>query len=112
MAGKGSLIVVDKAVVAGGADLGSASAAPTNLNKRKAAGSGSASRASPVDDAVTDMMRKLNLTQQEATPFVLEDEGDDEVQYPDWALVGKVLNPTVLHINTIRAIVRPAWGEP
>jgi hypothetical protein len=58
------------------------------------------------------MMQRLNLTSKEAEPLILDDEGDDDLPCPDWALVGKVLAPNTLHVNTIRAVVTPAWGNP
>ena len=58
------------------------------------------------------MLRNLNLTQQEAIPFVLEDEGDNDPVEPAWALIGKVLAPNTLHINTFKSALRSAWGNP
>ncbi|KAM0925635.1 hypothetical protein ACQ4PT_004066 [Festuca glaucescens] len=41
-----------------------------------------------------------------------DDEDEADLGCPEWALVGKVLNPTVLHISTIKSALRPAWGNP
>jgi hypothetical protein len=112
MVGKGTLAVVDQSLAAGGSDLRSAPAVTTIPEKGKATDYGTAGSSSAADDVVTEMMQKLNLTPQEATPFILEDEGDDDLQYPEWALVGKVLAPNTLHVNTITAVVKPAWGNP
>lgn len=30
----------------------------------------------------------------------------------EWAVVGKVLSPLAVHVNTIRATMKPAWGNP
>jgi hypothetical protein len=58
------------------------------------------------------MMQRLNLASKEAEPLILDDEGDDDLPCSDWALVGKVLAPNTLDVNTIRAVVTPAWGNP
>jgi hypothetical protein len=30
----------------------------------------------------------------------------------EWAVVGKVLSPSLIHVNTVRAAMKPAWGNP
>jgi hypothetical protein len=62
-------------------------------------------------ETVVKMMHRLNLTSKEADPMALDDEGDDDLPCPEWALVGKVMAPNTLHINTIWSVVRPAWGN-
>jgi hypothetical protein len=69
------------------------------------------SRTANVDGGVAEMMGRLKLTVQESTPFVLED-GEDDLDCPEWALFGKVLAPNTLHISTIQSALRPAWGNP
>jgi hypothetical protein len=72
----------------------------------------SSSNSAAAGESVTELMRKLNLTQKEATPLILEDEDEVDPPCPEWALVGKVLTPNILHVNTIRLIVKSAWGNP
>ena len=73
---------------------------------------GDSSSSSTASDRVAKMLGSLNLTSQEATTFVLEDEEDEYLGCPEWAIVGKVLAPNPLHITTIRSVLRPAWGNP
>lgn len=80
--------------------------------KGKASDAASSNTTGGGGESVEEMMRRLNLTSKEATPLILDDEGDDDLSGPEWALVGKVLAPNVLHVNTITAVVRPAWGNP
>jgi hypothetical protein len=58
------------------------------------------------------MMGRLQLTQQEAAAVILDDEHDEDLINPEWAIVGKVLAPNTLHVNTIAAALCPAWGNP
>ncbi|KAE8800134.1 hypothetical protein D1007_24427 [Hordeum vulgare] len=58
------------------------------------------------------MLNRLNLTTQESTAFVLEEDDEKYPDCPTWALVGKVLSPNTLHISTIKAVLKPAWGNP
>ncbi|KAE8778061.1 hypothetical protein D1007_49038 [Hordeum vulgare] len=58
------------------------------------------------------MFDRLNLTTQESTAFVLEEDDEDYPGCPIWAIVGKVLAPNILHISTIKVALRPAWGNP
>ncbi|KAM0824031.1 hypothetical protein ACQ4PT_070473 [Festuca glaucescens] len=73
---------------------------------------GSASSSAAAGDKVAEMLGRLNLTSQESSAFVLEDEDDENPGCPEWAFMGKVLAPNPLHISTIKAVLRPAWGNP
>lgn len=55
-------------------------------------------------------MGKLDLTEEEATPLVIDDleEGVQE----KWLIAGKVLHRKILHIQTIANALRAAWGNP
>lgn len=67
----------------------------------------------PANPSVADLMQKLHLTANEVEVADFSDDesiGDNTVI--EWALVGKVLSPTVLHENTIQSAMRPAWGNP
>nr|XP_020148000.1 uncharacterized protein LOC109733210 [Aegilops tauschii subsp. strangulata] len=57
-----------------------------------------------------DAMGKLDLTEEEATPLILDDV--DDGARPVWAIAGKVLHWNLLHIQTIANALRPAWGNP
>jgi hypothetical protein len=57
-----------------------------------------------------EKLGKLDITDEEATPLVLDDREEDEVQ--KWMLAGKVLHRNVFHIQTIASALRPAWGNP
>jgi hypothetical protein len=106
MAGKGALVAADKVVPVVGLSAVALQA------KGATAGGSSSNSSAAAGESVTEMMRKLNLTQKEATPLILEDEKEDDPPCPEWALVGKVLAPNTLHVNTIGAVVKPAWGNP
>lgn len=62
---------------------------------------------------VTDLLKCLNLTEEEEAIADFSDN-EDEMDLPmvEWALVGKVLSPTAVHVNTVRAAMKPAWGNP
>lgn len=62
---------------------------------------------------VTDLLRKLNLTEEEeAIADFSDDEEGKTSPLVEWAVVGKILSPSTVHINTIRSAMRPAWGDP
>ncbi|KAE8766297.1 hypothetical protein D1007_62494 [Hordeum vulgare] len=112
MTGPRALVVAERAAAAGGSNSdGLQAAVAGGSNKNKAAPTESSSKAAGGGEAVEDMMKRLNLTSKEATPLILDDEGDDEPHCPEWALIGKVLAPNTLHVNTITVVVRPAWGN-
>jgi hypothetical protein len=71
-----------------------------------------AAAATGSDEAVSEMMGRLHLTAAETEAVVLDDGVDDAPVHSPWALVGKVLALNTLHISTIAAALRPAWGNP
>nr|XP_020182134.1 uncharacterized protein LOC109767821 [Aegilops tauschii subsp. strangulata] len=73
---------------------------------------GGSSSTTRVADHVEEMMERLRLTAVEASPVVLDDEDEADLVAPDCALVGKVLSPNILHLQTISSAMRPAWGNP
>jgi hypothetical protein len=64
------------------------------------------------EDHVSEMMGWLRLTAVESAAVVLDDGGEEAPLHSKWVVVGKVLSPTKLHISTIAAALRPAWGNP
>ncbi|KAK1650715.1 hypothetical protein QYE76_068520 [Lolium multiflorum] len=72
-------------------------------------GNGSSSAAA--GEKVEKMMARLRLTAAEKTAVVIDDVDDLELVDPDRAFVGKVLSPNVLHLETIKSAMRPAWGN-
>jgi hypothetical protein len=53
---------------------------------------------------------KLDITNEEATPLVVDDR-EEEADWK-WMLAGKVLYRNVFHIQTISSALRPVWGDP
>lgn len=49
---------------------------------------------------------------EEAVADFTDDEEAEESPPVDWAIMGKVLSPTPVHVNTVRSAMRPAWGNP
>jgi hypothetical protein len=56
---------------------------------------------------VTDLLKRLNLTEED----FCDDEDVAETPTLEWALVGKILSPMAVHVNTVRAAMKPAWGN-
>jgi hypothetical protein len=55
-----------------------------------------------------EAMCKLDLTEEEATPLVVDDIDTGGKQ--KWMLAGKILYRNTFHIQTIISALRPAWG--
>ena len=55
-------------------------------------------------------MGKLDLTEEEATPLLVDDLEEGVPQ--KWSIAGQVLHQKTLHIQTIANALRPAWGNP
>lgn len=55
----------------------------------------------------------MNLTSKEevVAEFSNEEETEDS-SLVEWTLLGKVLSPSLIHVNTIRTAMKPAWGNP
>lgn len=58
-----------------------------------------------------EALGKLDISEEEATPLVIDDREDDEAPRK-WMLAGKVLYRNQFHINTMTNALRPAWGNP
>jgi hypothetical protein len=67
---------------------------------------------SSMSDDVAAMLGHLKLTSKDSKTFILDDAVEAMMNCPEWALVGKFLAPNTLHIETIKAVLRPAWGNP
>lgn len=37
---------------------------------------------------------------------------EDDAKPTRWSVIGKVISPFVLHLNTIMGVMRPVWGNP
>jgi hypothetical protein len=63
---------------------------------------------------VADLMESLNLTKDEEEVVVFRDEEEDGGSGGslEFALTGKVLSPTTLHILMTTLAMMPAWGNP
>lgn len=71
---------------------------------------GASGTAGKEKERVEKMMERMNLTDRESVKLVVDDQ--EEVQGdPILAVVGKVLNRRILHVNTIADALRPAWGN-
>lgn len=57
-----------------------------------------------------EALGKLDISQEEATPLVIDDRVDSGPA--KWLVAGKVLHRNHLHIKTIINVLRPAWGNP
>jgi len=65
-----------------------------------------------VEEQVSDLFGKLNLTAREKETLVLQDNEDSDLAGVKYAVIGKVLSPNLLHLQTIMSAMRPAWGNP
>ena len=65
-----------------------------------------------VEEQVSELFGKLNLTAKEKEVLVLEDGEDSSSDVVNHAVIGKVLAPNSLPLQTIMAAMRPAWGNP
>ncbi|KAK1613008.1 hypothetical protein QYE76_036681 [Lolium multiflorum] len=63
-------------------------------------------------DKVENLMARLRLTAAENAAVVIDDVDDLELVDPDRTFWGKVLSPSVIHLETIKSAMRPAWGNP
>jgi hypothetical protein len=57
------------------------------------------------------LLKNLNLTIEEEVVQFSDDEQEVDPTV-DWALLGKVLSPTIVHAQAIQGAMRPAWGNP
>nr|XP_020193378.1 uncharacterized protein LOC109779177 [Aegilops tauschii subsp. strangulata] len=57
-----------------------------------------------------EALGKLDISEEEATPLILDDRNDGGPE--KWLLAGKVLHRNQFHIQTITNALRPAWGNP
>ncbi|KAM0862927.1 hypothetical protein ACQ4PT_044937 [Festuca glaucescens] len=111
MADKMTAPVKDMVAASSGSDLERQNVVVTEALKDKAT-PGAARSDADASDGVTTMMGRLKLTSREAKTFVLDAADEAICGGPEWAIMGKVLAPNTLHVETIKAVVRPAWGNP
>ena len=61
-------------------------------------------------EKLEEALGKLGISEEEATPLVIDDRLDGAPV--KWLLAGKVLHRNQYHIHTIGNALRPAWGNP
>ena len=61
-------------------------------------------------EKLEEALGKLDISEEEATPLVIDDRQDGAPV--KWLLAGKVLYQNLYHIHTIGNALRPAWGNP
>ena len=62
------------------------------------------------DDEVSAKFRKMNLAAGENEKLYMSD--DEEEDHKIFSVIGKVLSPNSLHLQTIMGAMKPAWGNP
>jgi hypothetical protein len=65
-----------------------------------------------LEEQVSDLFGKLNLTAKENEALVLDDIEESDLAVVKHAVIGKVLAPNPIQLQTIMAAMRPAWGNP
>jgi hypothetical protein len=60
---------------------------------------------------IDEMMGHLKIATEESDALSVDDISLDGLITSDLAVVGKVLSPNILHIQTIMAALRLAWGN-
>jgi hypothetical protein len=65
-----------------------------------------------LEQQVSDLFGKLNLTAKEKNTLVLEDAEDSDLAVVNHVVIGKVLAPNPMQLQTIMSAMRPAWGNP
>ncbi|CAO1945958.1 unnamed protein product [Urochloa humidicola] len=65
-----------------------------------------------LEEQVSDLFGKLKLTVKEKETLVLEDTEDSDLAVVNHAVIGKVLAPNSVQLQTIMSAMRPAWGNP
>jgi hypothetical protein len=65
-----------------------------------------------MEEQVSVLFGKLNLTAKEKDTLVLEDSIDLDLTLVNHAVIGKVLAPNPLQLQTIMSIIKAAWGNP
>lgn len=77
-----------------------------------AKGQGGSGKEKFADEEVTTKFRKLNLAAGEDEKVFMSDDEEDEDERKTFSVIGKVLSPNVLQLQTIMGAMRPAWGNP
>ncbi|XP_021321277.1 uncharacterized protein LOC8064944 [Sorghum bicolor] len=87
--------------------------ASSGVGSEKTGGGSAAGGGGGDKSTVADLLMRLNLTEgEEVIADFSDDEGDENPQPMNWAVVGKVLSPSIVHVNTVRGAMKPAWGNP
>lgn len=58
------------------------------------------------------MLQNLHLTMEEEELTAFSNDEGVETMVHEHALIGKVLSPATLHVNTIKGAMKPVWGNP
>lgn len=60
---------------------------------------------------VSDLLSRLNLTEEGAVADFSDDDDDVDLLAMEWVLVGKVISPMAVHVNTGCSAMKLAWAN-
>ena len=52
------------------------------------------------------------MEEEEAVADFYYDDKTTDPSPVEWVVIRKVMSPAIIHVNTVHAAMKPAWGNP